>query len=416
MSSADQTKAAARFTGRFAAARSFQYRDFRVVWSSTMINSVGSGIDHVALAWLIMDVTGSAFLVGVLSAARMAPFFFLGIPAGAITDRVNRRMFSKVTTGAGTVVAAVAAALLLLGVAEPWHLIVLAACAGTAWAFQQTTILSYTFDIVGQPNALNGISLIALALNVGGFTGSVLGGFIAAKHSVGAAYVGVVAAGVLSLLLLMLVRDVGQAAPRQHESVMKNFLGAITAIRNNRILLLLLVLTCASEIFGFSHQTLLPLYASAVLGAGAIALGWLTAVRRLGSTAALIFLASVGDSTRKGPLLFWGIVGFGASLMAMFLIRNLYLALVAGLFTSSMAFLVDTLHKTLMQENVTNEERGRAMGFWVLGLGTGPIGHLSVGALGGVLGARMAFLINGSILATIGVVTAVTMPRIRRLK
>ncbi len=296
-----------------------------------MLNSVGSGIDHVALAWLIMDVTGSAFLVGVLSAARMAPFFFLGIPAGAITDRVNRRMFSKVTTGAGTVVAAVAAALLLLGVAEPWHLIVLAACAGTTWAFQQTTILSYTFDIVGQPNALNGISLIALALNVGGFTGSVLGGFIAAKHSVGAAYVGVVAAGVLSLLLLMLVRDVGQAAPRQHESVMKNFLGAITAIRNNRILLLLLVLTCASEIFGFSHQTLLPLYASAVLGAGAIALGWLTAVRRLGSTAALIFLASVGDSTKKGPLLFWGIVGFGASLMAMFLIRNLYLALMVGL-------------------------------------------------------------------------------------
>ncbi len=403
-------------TGRVAAARSFQYRDFRVVWSSVVLNSVGSGIDHVALAWLILEVTDSTFLVGVLSAARMAPFFFLGIPAGAITDRVNRRMFSKVTTGAGTVVAAVAAALLLAGVAEPWHLILIAAAAGTAWAFQQTTILSYTYDIVGQRNALNGISLIALALNVGGFMGSVLGGFIVASASVGAAYVGVVAAGVLSLLLLMLVRDVGQAAPRQHDSVLENFVGAIKAIRDNRILLLLLVMTCASEIFGFSHQTLLPLYASAVLGAGAVALGWLTAVRRLGSTVALVFLASVGDSTRKGPLLFWGVVGFGVSLMAMFMIRNLYLALVAGLFTSSMAFLVDTLHKTLMQENVTNEERGRAMGFWVLGLGTGPIGHLGVGRMGDLFGAPMAFLINGSVLATIGVVTAITMPRIRRLK
>lgn len=406
----------ALLTGRISAARSFQYRDFRVLWSSIALNSLGSGMDHVALAWLIMDVTDSAFLVGVSSAARMAPFFFFGIPAGAIADRVNRRMFSKVTTASGILVAAVAAALLLSGVAEPWHLIVLAAFGGTAWAFQQTTILSYTYDIVGQRNALNGISLIALALNVGGFSGSVLGGFIVARVGVGEAYLGFVVASTLSLLILMFVRDVGQAAPRQHESVIKNLTGAITAIRSNRILLLLLILTCASEIFGFSHQTLLPLYTTAVLGAGAVALGWLTAVRRLGSTVALVFLASVGDSIKKGPLLFWGIGGFGVSLMAMFVVHNLYLALLAGIFTSSMAFLADTLHKTLMQENVSNEERGRAMGFWVLGLGTGPIGHLGVGAMGGRFGAPIAFLVNGSALAAIGVITAVTMPAIRRLK
>ena len=403
-------------TGRVAAARSFQYRDFRMLWSSVMLNSIGSGMDHVALAWLIMDVTDSAFLVGVSSAARMAPFFFFGIPAGAIVDRVNRRMFSKVTTAAGILVAAIAAALLLSGHAQPWHLIVLAAFGGTAWAFQQTTILSYTYDIVGQRHALNGISLIALALNVGGFAGSAIGGFIVARAGVGEAYLGFVITGLLSLVLLLFVRDVGQAAPRHHDSVLENFVGAIVAIRRNRILLLLLIMTCASEIFGFSHQTLLPLYASAVLGAGAVALGWLTAVRRLGSTVALVFLASVGDSTRKGPLLFWGVVGFGVSLMAMFVIKNLYLALVAGIFTSSMAFLVDTLHKTLMQENVTNEERGRAMGFWVLGLGTGPIGHLGVGAMGGWFGAPIAFLINGSVLAAIGVITAITMPALRRLK
>ncbi len=410
------TAVQALLTGRVAAARSFQYRDFRVLWSAIVVHSVGTGIDQVALSWLILEVTGSSFLVGVSMAARMAPFFFFGIPSGAIADRVNRRMFAKVTTGSSIVVAAATAALLLTGVAQPWHLILLAAASGTSWAFQQTTVLSYTYDIVGQNNALNGIALIALSLNLGGFLGSVLGGFLVQRVGVGEAYLGFVAAGVVSLMMLMFVRDVGQAAPRQHDSVLQNFTGAITAIRNNQVLLLLLLLTCASEIFGFSHQTLLPLYASAVLGTGAVSLGWLTAVRRLGSTVALVFLASLGESTRKGPLLFWGIVGFGASLMAMFLIKNLYLALVAGLVTSSMAFLVDTLHKTLMQENVSNEERGRAMGFWVLGLGTGPIGHLSVGAIGGALGAPAAFLIIGGALSAIGAVTAVTMPTIRRLK
>ena len=60
-------------------ASSLRYRDFRLFWASTLFYSLGTGMEHVAAGWLVFDITGSAFMVGVAAAARMAPLFFLGI-------------------------------------------------------------------------------------------------------------------------------------------------------------------------------------------------------------------------------------------------------------------------------------------------------------------------------------------------
>ena len=79
------------------------------------------------------------------------------------------------------------------------------------------------------------------------------------------------------------------------------------------------------------------------------------------------------------------------------------------------AMAVDTLYKTLMQQNVPNEHRGKAMGTWVLSIGTGPLGHLGVGALAGSYGAPIAILFNGVVLSSAGIITAIALPKIRRL-
>ena len=79
------------------------------------------------------------------------------------------------------------------------------------------------------------------------------------------------------------------------------------------------------------------------------------------------------------------------------------------------AMAVDTLYKVLMQESVPDEQRGRAMGSWVLSIGVAPVGHLGVGGLAGLLGAPGALLINGAALAFISVAAAVGLPRMRRM-
>ncbi len=367
------------------------------------------------MGWLILEMTDSPFMVGVSGAARMAPFFFLGLPAGAVTDRVNRRIFARIVTLAGGTTALFTMLVLLTGVAKPWQIIVFTAAGGSSWAFHQTVILAYTYDIVGPRVALNGLSLMSLGRNLGAVVGSVVGGIVIARYGAGAGYIAVSVGILCSLLLLLPTRESGQAAPVRTEPILKNLMGTIALLRSNRILMALLALTSASEIFGFSHQSLLPVFSRDVLGVGATGLGVVTAVRRGGGVVALLFLANLGDSSRKGVLLFVGIIGYGLSLMTMGFVSNLYVALVVIALVSCSSFLADTLHKTLMQENVPNEERGRAMGFWVLGLGTGPIGHLGVGGMASALGAPLSFLINGSVLATIGLASAFGLRRVREL-
>ena len=101
--------------------------------------------------------------------------------------------------------------------------------------------------------------------------------------------------------------------------------------------------------------------------------------------------------------------------MAFSLSGNIYSFLGVLLFVNACAMAVDTLYKTLMQESVSDEERGRAMGSWVLSIGFAPVGHVGIGALAGAVGAPRALLINGAALAAISVAAAVGLPRIRRL-
>ncbi len=107
-----------QLTGNATWASSLQYRDFRILWSSTLLYSLGSGMEQVAVGWLVFDLTGSAFLVGVASAARMAPFFFLGALSGVVADWVDRRVLLQSITLGGSLVVGLMALLLLMGPAH----------------------------------------------------------------------------------------------------------------------------------------------------------------------------------------------------------------------------------------------------------------------------------------------------------
>ena len=189
----------------------------------------------------------------------------------------------------------------------------------------------------------------------------------------------------------------------------------VQLLRVNRTLMTLMLMTIAIEIFGFSHYTLLPVFAKDVLGVGATGLGIMTAVGQVGGLLGVMILANLGNFRRKGLLVLVITTGFGLGLMAFSLASHMLFFLAILAWVNGCAMSLDTLNRTLMQENVPNEQRGRAMGSWTLSIGVGPVGKLGVGALGEAIGAPGALLVNGAILAIVGVSAAVVLPRIRRL-
>jgi len=346
----------------------------------------------------------------------MAPFFFLGIVSGAVADRVDRRLFLRLIVFAGVIIAGLMALVLMTTREDVWPIIALAAAMGCVWAFLMTLKQSYTYDIVGPQHALNGLSLNAMSQRFGGVFGSLISGLLIAAIGVGEQYIVVAASYLAAFAVLFGMRDVGQAAPKAREPVLANLVGYVRAMRENRTLMVLMFLTATTEIFGFTHQSLLPVFAKDVLGVGAVGLGIMTAIRQAGGMVGLLLLANLGDFRRKGLFMFIFAGGFGLGQMAFSLSPNIFVFVAVLAFVNACASVVDTLYKTLMQANVPNEQRGRAMGSWVLSIGLAPAGHLSVGALAGAFGAPTALLINGGILTFVSLTSAVGMPRLRRLE
>ena len=396
-------------------AASFRYRDFRFLWMSTTVQSVGMGMEFVALGWLVLDLTGSPFLVGVASAARMAPFFFLGLVSGAVADRVDRRVFTRWITMAGAVIAALTALPLFLGYQNVWPIIALTVVMGSVWAFTLTLRQAYTYDIVGPESALNGMSLTALSNRIGGVLGALVAGAIIEVAGIGFQYLAIGLSYAASAVILFWTREAGQAAVRTPQSVLRNLIGYIEIISTNRTLLTLMILAAITEIFGFTHQSLLPVFAKDELGVGSVGLGVMSSFRQGGGIIGLLLLANLSSSRHKGWMIFIIAGTFGLGEMAFSLGGGfIYFVLVLALINASAAA-VDTLYKTLMQEVVPNEQRGRAMGSWVLSIGVAPAGHMGVGALAGAFGATRALLINGTVLLAVSIVTALALPKIRRL-
>ena len=202
----------------------------------------------------------------------------------------------------------------------------------------------------------------------------------------------------------------------RRESVLQNVAGYLQIIRENRVLLALMCLASVTEVFGFTHMALLPVFAKEVLHVGPMGLGFMTAVRLSGGILGLTLLASLRDYRQKGLLVFVLAAGFGLGLMAFSLSSNLFFFLAVLAIVNACAMSVDTLYKTLMQSNVPDEQRGRAMGAWVLSIGVAPVGDLGVGGLASLLGAQGALLINGALLTFFSMAAFVGLPRIRRLQ
>ena len=281
-------------------AASLRFADFRLLWVSTVLYSLATGMEQVSVGWLIFELTGSELMVGVGAAARMAPFFLFGLLSGAIADRWERRSLLRVGSVGASAVALVMALLLLGGLEDVWVVIGLVALLGSTFAFILTVRQTYTYDIVGPEYALNGLALGAMAMQGGGIAGSLAAGAVIEAVGPGWQFVAAAVCYLVSAVATLGISNPGRSLRPGAVSVLRNLTGYIRLLRNYRLLLILMVLTAATEVLGFTHMTLFPVFAKEVLSVGPTGLGVMTAGRQAGGLLGLWLLAALGSVRKKG--------------------------------------------------------------------------------------------------------------------
>src|SRR6266545_2187025 len=167
------------------------HRDFRCLSLGVFFHTLSMVGEQVVLGWFILELTDSALMVGVALGLRNFPLLLVGIPAGVVADRGDRVRLLQLSGVAMAVTAATLGLLVAVRFAGVWPALVLTFVTGCARALHQTARQSYAHDIAGAAGLVHALALVALTSRVGGLFGSLLIGFLIARHGSAVAYLAV---------------------------------------------------------------------------------------------------------------------------------------------------------------------------------------------------------------------------------
>jgi len=393
----------------------FRNRSFSLIFLTTVFVSLGDMLMDVSSGWLVLDLTNSPFSMGLFWAIRSSPNLLFGMLAGAIADKMDRKKLLIACYSLYTVCGFIFGFLIISGQIQLYHALTLIFIRGTIRAFESPARQSFIVDIVGRSNAMNGISLNAVGMRGIGIFGGALAGLIIELF--GKEWPFFVFAGlfIITIPLVGFIRVDRTDRGAQQLTIWNNIVEGIQIVRNNRIVLSLMILTASCEMFGFSFPVLVPVFARDLLSVGAVGMGMINAFRSGGGFLISLVLASLGDFKQKGKLLLGLFLMFGVGLV---LYANSSIYAFALLFMGIIGMSAaghDAMSQILLQLNVKDEQRGRAMGIWQLSIGFGVIGSITLGSLAEIYGVSLAQSIFGVIMILIFLLMCITVPKLRNL-
>ena len=393
----------------------FRNKSFSLMFLTTVSASLGDMLMDVSSGWLVLDLTNSPLSLGLFWAVRSSPNLLFGMIGGATADKMDRRRLLITCYLLYAFVGLLFGFLIMSGQIQLYHAIALIFIRGVIRTFENPSRQSFIVDIVGRENAMNGISLNAVGMRGIGIVGGALAGVIIELFGKEWPFFMLSGVFMVTILLVGFIKGVKTERVAQQLSIRRNLVEGIHIVLNNRVVLALMVMAATCEMFGFSFPVLVPVFARDILKVGAIGMGMINAFRSGGGLVAGLALASLGDFKHKGRLLLGMFLMFGVGLILYANSPVYALSLIFIGIVGVSAAGHDAMSQILLQLNVEEEQRGRAMGIWQLSIGFGVIGSMTLGTLAEIYGASFAQSVFGGIMVLIVTMMYVTAPKLKEL-
>jgi len=378
------------------ALRAFRYRDFRLFWSGQLISLVGTWMQSVGQAWVVLEITGSPFKLGMITALQFGPMLFLSFLAGALADRVRKRRLLLLTQSALMVQAFALAALDWTGHIQYWHVAVLATVYGIANTLDLPARQSFVVQIVGKNDLINAIALNSAVFNGARVVGPAVAGLLVARYGVAIAFLlnGLSFLGVIAALLA--IHNEGEARPRAGDTLGQEILQGLRYAWETPLIVLILAFMLVTSLFVVNFGVVVPLVAREVLHEGAHGFGLLMASLGVGALAGAGALALVGRGRAPVWLLAGAALIDAVGLMVLGLVRHFWVAAaLLGVMGFAMIVFMASSNTTL-QVTVPDALRGRLMGLYAfVFVGMNPLGALFIGSVAEKWGVPAACIVGG---------------------
>jgi MFS family permease len=400
---------------RLATFAAFRHYNFRIFFFGFVVSLVGVWMQRVAQAWLVLDLTGSAFYVGLVDALGSLPVLLLSLYAGALADRFSKHRMVIATQSAAMLVAFAFAAFVYAGRDTVGIVMVLAALMGVATAFDIPARQSFFVEIVGKEDLASAIALNSSAFNATRLVGPAVAGLTIAAVGVAACFLanGVTYLAVLAALLMMrLPPFVRSTNPTPAWSNIRAGLQYVVAEPRVRTLL---VNIAVMSIFGLPIITLLPVFARNVLGRGAQEYGWMMSAVGGGALVGALGVATFAPRMPKGLVLGWAAAVFGALVAGLGLVHSLWVAIVMLTLLGAAMITTTALTNTVLQTLAPDELRGRVVSAYTFAfVGMTPFGSFLGGTVADLLGVPIALLTGGAVSLAAAVLLLLKSSEVRR--
>ena len=393
--------------------------DFRWLALGSGLNSAGMQGEQVIIGLLVYRLTESSAWVGISLALFFAPMLLVGVPAGALADRYDRRAV-LIWTECGLVALLAAFAWLLAGGAiDLTAALAMSVLSGVLRAIHHPARLSYAGAIVARRDLLSTLSVLSIVTRLGQLSGALVAGLVSEYFSPASAYLVLASGHGIALWCFIKVtrRDSSalSSATDAADTLLNTILDYLRLLRTHTTILLLIIFASAIEIFGFSFATAMPEIAVERLALSDGGLGVMHAMRSAGGLIGALIL-SLLIVYHMGTLYLAVMMGFGLALILLAVAADLSWVLLAVAVIAIFASAADIIVQSMLQNCVPDALRGRAMGAWVVALGMGPIGHLQLGLLMSTMGITAALATNGVVLLLTGLGALLWLPTIRAIR
>ena len=376
-----------------------EHRNFRLFWIGQTVSLIGTWMQQVGQGWLALQLSNSAFIVGVVSAAGSLPVLFFSLYAGVHIDRRDKLKLVTIAQ----VLLSIEAALLWWAVWDHWitipWLLALATMQGMISAVEIPARQSLIVELVGREDIVD-----AVALNSGGFNlARIIGPSIAAAviASAGLAWCfGINALSYIAVIWCLVAIKLPKFIPAESTSAaFAQFKEGIAYMRSSREVSGLIGVMAIYSIFGFQYLTLMPVIARDVLHTGASGYGLLVTFVGIGAVCGALTLAALGSRVRRGKLFRMSAFAFAALLILFSFVNVRPVAAGVLLFLGLTMLINGALANGILQSAVPDELRGRVMAAYVfVYVGFTPIGSLIAGAVAHATSVQWAIGMGGAIM------------------
>lgn len=371
------------------------------MWMGACASQIGTQMQVLAQAWMVLQITGSPTLLGLDSFLATIPIVLFSLLGGVFADRTERQKLLLGSQFAQMACAFTLAILFATGVVQIWHILTLSFIVGTAQSFGGPAYQALIPTLVKPADLSNAIALNSIQFNLARVIGPMFG---ALALAVGAAWCFTInGISFIAVIITLLIIRPHFVPTKTGHSVLASMGQGFQFIRKQPAMEALIVLAFSMTLLAFPLIVVLPVFARNVFQGDPKLYSTLLVCLGIGSICGALTVAGLGKYKHQGRAALLMLVALGALISGFALSKQLVLSCVILFFAGGMLLAVFTTISSLVQMITSDDMRGRVMSVYNVAFRGGmPFGSLIMGALVGRFSAPKVVAWNGVLLAALG--------------